>query len=135
MREPLEEVFGGEAMIDESGDVVRKLEELAQNLWWSWQPEIRALFRELDPVIWRLVYHNPVALLQRIDREEIGRRVQDLELQTRVNQAHRRLRQYFGGSSGWGLTHAGPLLARPVAYFSAEFGLHTSLPIYSGGLG
>ncbi|HBL31228.1 MAG TPA: alpha-glucan phosphorylase [Acidobacteria bacterium] len=113
----------------------QKLRELARNLWWSWQPDIRAIFRELDPEIWRIVYHNPVALLQRINPDEISRRVRDLEMQTRINQAHRRLKQYLDGCDSWGTVHAGPLLAFPVAYFSAEFGLHQSLPIYSGGLG
>ncbi|PYQ61660.1 MAG: alpha-glucan phosphorylase [Acidobacteria bacterium] len=113
----------------------QKLHELAQNLWWSWQPDIRAIFREIDPETWSLVYHNPVALLQRVSQEEIGRRVQDLEMQTRINQAHRRLQSYLHGGESWGMVHAGPILARPVAYFSAEFGLHQSLPIYSGGLG
>ncbi|HEY0557655.1 MAG TPA: alpha-glucan family phosphorylase [Thermoanaerobaculia bacterium] len=113
----------------------QKLHELAQNLWWSWQPDIRAIFRELDPETWRLVYHNPVALLQRLPSDEIARRVADLEMQTRINQAHRRLQVYLQDGESWGLVHAGPLLARPVAYFSAEFGLHLSLPIYSGGLG
>ncbi|HEY4573747.1 MAG TPA: alpha-glucan family phosphorylase [Thermoanaerobaculia bacterium] len=113
----------------------QKLHELAQNLWWSWQPDIRAIFREIDPETWSLVYHNPVALLQRVSQEEIGRRVQDLEMQTRINQAHRRLQSYLHGGESWGMVHAGPILARPVAYFSAELGLHQSLPIYSGGLG
>jgi starch phosphorylase len=113
----------------------QKLRELAQNLWWSWQPDIRALFRELDPATWSVVHHNPVALLQRVPPEEISRRVQDLEMQTRINQAHRRLQSYLKGGESWGLTHAGPILARPIGYFSAEFGLHQSLPIYSGGLG
>ena len=113
----------------------QKLRELAQNLWWSWQPDIRAIFREIDPQTWRLVYHNPVALLQRVAPDEVYRRVQDLEMQTRIDQAHRRLQSYLKGGESWGMTHAGPILARPVAYFSAEFGLHQSLPIYSGGLG
>jgi len=112
-----------------------KLRALAQNLWWSWQPDIRAIFRELDPAVWRTVYHNPVALLQRIDPAEVASRVLDLEMQTRIDQAYRRLQQYLHGGVSWGLTHAGPILARPVAYLSAEFGLHQSLPIYSGGLG
>jgi glycogen phosphorylase len=122
-------------MADSSNSVVRKLHELAQNLWWSWQPEIRFIFRELDPELWSAVYHNPVALLLRMDDEAISRRVHELEMQTRVNQAHRRLRDYLQSSDCWGLTHAGPLQAWPVAYFSAEFGLHQSLPVYSGGLG
>jgi starch phosphorylase len=117
-------------------DVVRKLRELSRNLWWSWQPEIRAIFRELSPETWRSVYHNPVALLERIDGDEISQRVHDLEMQTRINQAHRRLGEYLrGGAADWAVAHAGPLLARPLAYFSAEFGLHHSIPIYSGGLG
>ena len=122
-------------MTEPTGGTFQQLRELAQNLWWSWQPDIRAIFRELEPETWRAVYHNPVALLQRVAPEEIARRVQDLELQTRINQAHRRLHGYLAGGESWGLTHAGPILARPVAYFSAEFGLHQSLPIYSGGLG
>ncbi|HXO19159.1 MAG TPA: alpha-glucan family phosphorylase, partial [Thermoanaerobaculia bacterium] len=104
-------------------------------LWWSWQPEIRSIFRELDPEIWRTAYHNPVAILRRLSEEEIVRRVQNLEMQTRIDQALRRLRDYLRGADSWGFTHGGNLLARPVAYFSAEFGIHQSLPIYSGGLG
>ncbi len=120
---------------DTRDTTLRKLHELTQNLWWSWQPDIRAIFRELDPVTWRVVYHNPVALLKRLPDDEIARRVHDLEMQTRIDQAHRRLQEYMTGSESWGSTHAGPLLAHPVAYFSAEFGLHQSLPVYSGGLG
>ena len=122
-------------MAEAADTTFQKLRELAQNLWWSWQPDIRAIFRELEPETWRVVYHNPVALLQRVPPEEIYRRVQDLEMQTRINQAHHRLQSYLKGGESWGITHAGPILARPVAYFSAEFGLHQSLPIYSGGLG
>ena len=116
-------------------NTLRKLRELAQNLWWSWQPDIRGIFRELDPATWRIVYHNPVALLQRVPEAEMVRRIQDLEMQTHIDQAHRRLQEYLQGSESWGTTHAGPILAHPVAYFSAEFGIHQSLPVYSGGLG
>ncbi len=124
-----------ESLTNSPNDVTRKLRELSRNLWWSWQPDIRAIFRELSPGVWSDVYHNPVALLARLDSELIERRVHDLEMQTRINQAHRRLSEYLRGEDGWGAVHAGPLRARPLAYFSAEFGLHHSLPIYSGGLG
>jgi glycogen phosphorylase len=119
----------------DSNDVARKLRELSRNLWWCWQPEVSTLFRTLAPEIWTAVYHNPVAVLERLAPEEIERRVHDLEMQTRINQAHRRLSEYLGKTDDWALAHAGPLLASPVAYFSAEFGLHHSIPIYSGGLG
>ncbi len=115
--------------------VVDMLHELAGNLWWSWHSEVRAVFRSLDPKAWRLAYHNPVALLSRLDRAEVAQRVDDLEMQTRIHQLHRRLREYLASERTWGAQNAGVLSARPVAYFSAEFGLHQSIPIYSGGLG
>ena len=116
-------------------ELAKKLAELAHNLWWSWHSEIRAIFRELDPELWGAVHHNPVAMLRGLDPQVIARRASERELVARIDQAHRRLREYVRGGDGWGMTHAGALLARPVAYFSAEFGLHESLPIYSGGLG
>ncbi len=115
--------------------VVDMLHELAGNLWWSWHGEVRAVFRSLDPKAWQGAHHNPVAMLSRLDRGEVAQRVADLEMQTRIHQLHRRLREYLARDATWGAENAGALSARPVAYFSAEFGLHQSLPIYSGGLG
>ena len=120
---------------DPHDGVVEKLDALAANLWWSWQPEIRAIFRSLDPKAWRRVHHSPVALLRGMARDEIVERVQDLEMQTRIHQAHRRLQEYLAPAATWAMDEVGPVMARPVAYFSAEFGLHQSFPIYSGGLG
>lgn len=120
----------------ESPDVVvDMLEELSTNLWWSWQPDVRALFRTLDPTLWRQVRHNPVAVMRQLDREVVAERVRHLEIQTRIHQAHRRLQEYLASRRTWAVDHVGPVMARPVAYFSAEFGLHHSIPIYSGGLG
>ncbi len=108
---------------------------LAQNLWWSWQPEVSAIFRELDPVRWRILDHNPIALLSEFSFERLEQRASELSLHSRIQYAHRRLKEYLAHETTWGSTHAGLLAARPVAYFSAEFGIHESLPIYSGGLG
>ena len=113
----------------------QRLCALAQNLWWSWDDDTTALFRELDPVLWRQLAHNPVALLQRIDIDDLQERANQLVLHSRINYAYRRMQEYLSSSKTWGLQHAGVLWARPVAYFSAEFGLHESIPIYSGGLG
>ncbi|HEX2163719.1 MAG TPA: alpha-glucan family phosphorylase [Thermoanaerobaculia bacterium] len=115
--------------------MVDELVELSRNLWWSWQPEIRSIFRALEPRLWRALHHNPVALLRAMRREEIAERVADLEMATRIHQAHRRLQEYLEARGTWATHHAGPILAFPVAYFSAEFGIHQSIPIYSGGLG
>src|SRR4051812_49847003 len=100
----------------ETDGTSRKLRELAQNLWWSWQPDTRAIFRNLDPALWRTVHHNPVALLQRMDAEEVNRRGQDPELQTPIDHAHPPPPQYLPGGESWGGTPAGPLLAPPVAH-------------------
>jgi starch phosphorylase len=115
--------------------IVDALHRLAGNLWWSWQRDIRAIFRSLDPKLWRRVHHNPVAMLSRMSRDDVSRRVHDLEIQTRIHQAERRLQEYLAAGITWGSENAGALMARPVGYFSAEFGLHQSIPIYSGGLG
>ena len=108
---------------------------LARNLWWSWDHDTSSLFRELDPVRWRTLDHNPVALLSEMPLTNIERRAQQLVLHSRINYAFRRQREYLDADRTWGALHAGILRSRPVAYFSAEFGIHVSVPEYSGGLG
>ena len=108
---------------------------LAGNLWWSWNGDVAALFRDLDPVRWRELDHNPIALLREFTAERLMARAGELVLHTRINHACRRLKEYLGDRHTWAATHGGVLGSRPVAYFSAEFGVHESLPVYSGGLG
>ena len=115
--------------------VQERLWSLARNLWWSWDNESASLFLDLDPVRWRQLNHNPIALLSEIPLEQIERRAGELVLHGRINYAYRRQREYLEKDRTWGARHAGILRPRPVAYFSAEFGLHESIPIYSGGLG
>ena len=113
----------------------RRLSTIAQNLWWSWDPDMTTLFRELDPVLWRTLDSNPVALLRQMPIDKLEERASELALHSRINYGYRRMQEYLSSKSTWGARHAGVLWARPVAYFSAEFGIHESLPIYSGGLG
>jgi len=112
-----------------------RLRALVRNIWWAWHPEVGSLFRDLDPIRWRQLGHNPIALLSDFPQERLEQRVNELVLHSRINHAYRRLQEYLHSEATWGRTHAGVLRTRPVAYFSAEFGLHESLPIYSGGLG
>src|SRR6202140_2758197 len=112
-----------------------RLWSLARNLWWSWDNDSTSLFHDLDPLRWRELNHNPIALLSEIPLATVERRAQELVLHSRVNYAFRRKREYLDADRTWGARHAGVLRPRPVAYFSAEFGLHESLPVYSGGLG
>ncbi len=108
---------------------------LARNLWWSWHPEVINLFRDLDPIRWRQLDHNPIALLREFTPERLEMRAAELVLYSRINYAFRRLKEYLAETPVWGKTHTGVLGSKPVAYFSLEFGVHESLPIYSGGLG
>ncbi len=115
--------------------VQERLWTLARNLWWSWDSDSTSLFLDLDPVRWRQLNHNPISLLNEIPLAQIERRAGELVLHGRINYAYRRQREYLEKDRTWGARHAGILRPRPVAYVSAEFGLHESIPIYSGGLG
>ena len=112
-----------------------RLWALARNLWWCWDHDTSSLFRDIDPARWRQVNHNPIALLSEIPLAVMERRARELVLHGRINYAFRRQREYLDADRTWGARHAGVLRPRPVAYFSAEFGLHVSIPEYSGGLG
>src|ERR1700676_4436681 len=112
-----------------------RLWALARNLWWSWDHDTASLFRDLDPVRWRQLNQNPVALLSEFPLAKLENRAAELVLHSRINYAYRRLQEYLQADRTWGARHAGVLRPSPVAYFSAEFGIHESLPVYSGGLG
>src|SRR5579884_196207 len=116
---------------------LHRLPDLAYNLWWSWHDRAKALFRGLDPVLWEATDLNPVVFLRQIAPERLARAAND----PHVLQAYDAVVAAFDATLNtaeadtW-IAHHQPLLAgAPVAYFSAEFGLIPSLPIYSGGLG
>src|ERR1700737_1111421 len=112
-----------------------RLWALARNLWWSWDYDSASLFRDLDPLRWSQLNHSPVSLLNEYPLAKLQARAAELVLHSRINYAYRRLREYEDAERTWGARHAGILRPRPVAYFSADFGGHESLPVYSGGLG
>jgi starch phosphorylase len=114
----------------------RQLRDLAFNLWWSWNPAAIKLFRDLEPEVFRGSKHNALKVVNDLGPERIAQLSRDAVLRARVDRAHREFRAYMSPNAvTWASTHAAPLRVRPVAYLSAEFGLHESLPIYSGGLG
>ncbi len=112
-----------------------KLTEIANNLWWSWQSEMDDIFRRIDPIKFAEFSQNPVQLLQAYPPEKLEQRAREEVLHSKINWAYRRFHEYLNSKTTWGDTHAGLLNFRPVAYFSAEFGIHESLRVYSGGLG
>ena len=117
------------------GPLQRRLWALARNMWWSWDASAMSLFQDLDPARWEEIGRNPVALLSEMSLDDLDERIGDLALAHRINHTFRRLQEYRERTATWGDAHAGVLRRQPVAYFSAEFGIHESLPIYSGGLG
>ena len=115
--------------------VQERLFSLARNLWWSWDYDCVSIFRDLDPVRFAKLNQNPIALLSEMPLAVIERRANELALHSRINYAYRRQQEYLSADHTWGASNAGTLRTRPIGYFSAEFGIHESLPIYSGGLG
>ncbi len=112
-----------------------RLWTVAHNLSWCWDYDCISLFHDLSPARWSELNHNPIALLNEIPLGELENRATELGLHSRINYVYRRQQEYLRADRTWGGLNAGVLRPRPVAYFSAEFGLHESLPIYSGGLG
>lgn len=111
------------------------LAAVATNLGWSWNREARALFRAMDEPLWRLTRHNPIAMLRALPAQRLEQLAADPAFLARYDTvvAWQAAEQSREGT--WFARHHGELAHRPVAYFCAEFGLHTSVPIYSGGLG
>ena len=115
-----------------SESLSQRLRTLAYNLWWTWNPEAQVIFRELSPLVWERSGHNAVEVLHEISEQELQARMNDREFRKKVDLALQEFEEYQSENATWSSKHT---LQGPVAYFSAEFGFHESLPIYSGGLG
>jgi starch phosphorylase len=121
---------------------IQKLGELAYNLWWTWRPEAQRVFQRIDQVLWEGVYHNPVKFLRQVPRRALSDAVRDSRTLDLYDRTIREFSAYMAGKDNgagkpWWQTYpnAWPAKKGPVAYFSFEYGLHESLPMYSGGLG
>jgi len=114
---------------------IARLEELAYNFWWSWHREARDLFKTLDYTLWRTTSHNPVQILLEVTPERLTEVASDPLFLRRYDAVMMALDADLKNGHLWFPSKYPDLTDRPVAYFSAEFGLHRSLPIYSGGLG
>ncbi len=111
------------------------LREMVFNVWWTWEPSARRLFRHLDPELWDRTNHNPVRMLQLSRQARLIEVAKDEEFLRELEQVHGAFRRYLSRADTYGKTGAGSAIKKPVAYFSAEFGFHESIPNYSGGLG
>lgn len=111
-----------------------RLRDLSYNLWFSWHPEVLELFRKIDEAKWHELNHNPVKFLLEVKQESLEKVSRDQDFLALYDRVIAAFDEYMQGES-WFKKKYPELLDKPVAYFSAEFGLHESLPIYSGGLG
>ncbi len=114
---------------------IARLEELAYNFWWSWHRKARDLFKMLDYPSWRSTGHNPVKMLLEVSPERLEELAADPTFLRQYDAVLMALDADLDNGHLWFPAQHPDLTERPVAYFSAEFGLHQSLPIYSGGLG
>ena len=111
------------------------LREMSFNLWWTWEPSARRLFRHLDPELWDRTNHNPVRMLQLSRQSRLEELAQDKNFLRELKQVFEDFEKYLGRHDTYGKTGTGSAIKNPIAYFSAEFGFHESIPNYSGGLG
>lgn len=114
---------------------VHRLGELTYNLWWSWHDDARNLLKKLDRTLWKQTTHRPVKMLYELTREQIELATRDPLFRRAYNGVLMHYDREMHSEALWFPTNYPELMNRPIAYFSFEFGLHQSLPIYSGGLG
>jgi starch phosphorylase len=116
---------------------LKPLEKISWNYWWSWAPDGPEIFRDLDPGVWQQCEHNPRALLAQASDLRLAQIAADPAFAERIQLLSDRFDAYMSESRPWAGLRASERVRpqTPVAYFCAEYGVHSSLPLYSGGLG
>jgi starch phosphorylase len=114
---------------------IARLHELAYNLWFAWNADAQALYAAIDPALWAACEHNPVRVLEAVAPDRLAAVAEDGAFVARYDQVLAHFDAYMHPNSTWYSRTHPETATRTIAYFSAEFGLHESLPIYSGGLG
>jgi starch phosphorylase len=114
---------------------IKRLAELAHNLWWVWNPEVVRMFKEMEPILWENCFHNPVVFLRKINRAALNRFTADRYFLDKYDRIMREFERYMASKDTWFETTYPDLTDEQIAYFSFEFGLHESLMVYAGGLG
>jgi starch phosphorylase len=116
-------------------DKISALSGLAYNLWWTWRPDAQRLFSWIDPQLWEETYHNPVRFLRKVNRTRINAVIHDRYYMQYFESVMQAFEEYIQADNSWANTAHPGLNNGLLAYFSTEFGLHETLPIYAGGLG
>jgi glycogen phosphorylase len=111
------------------------LREIVFNLWWTWEPSARRLFRHLDPELWDRTNHNPLRVLQLSRQARLVEVAKDEVFLRDLAEVYGAYQKYLSRTDTYGKEGTAREIKKPIAYFSAEFGFHESIPNYSGGLG
>jgi len=128
--------FGpGPNRFDQLPEELRDLEDLAFNLWWSWHPAARMLFKRLNREAWKESGHNPIKMLEELPKETLQLASEDQDYMRHYQAEITRFHEYVSSKEGWFTKNIKDPGSLPISYFSAEYGLHHSLPFYAGGLG
>lgn len=114
---------------------IARLGELAYNLWWTWEPEAQRLFSLINNNLWEETYHNPIKFLRTVKRAHLNSVTHDKFYLKFYDKTMKMFDEYMSADNTWFKQNYADLRTRPIAYFSSEFGLHETLPIYAGGLG
>lgn len=114
---------------------LKKLEEIAQNVWWSWNPEARILYKLIDKDLWVNVEKNPVRFMQQVSLRKLEEAYNSPEYMDKYNKIAGLFDTYMNEKNTWFVKNYPDKQDQVIAYFSTEFGLTEVLPIYSGGLG
>ncbi len=112
-----------------------RLGELAYNLWWTFEPQAGRMFAHIDADLWERLGHNPILFLREIPRARLSQAAKSKEFLAFYDEVCTKFDSYMNATETWTSQNHPELNGRPIAYFSMEFGLHETLPIYSGGLG
>ncbi len=113
-------------------DSLKALEVIAQNLFWSWNPEFVELFKRIDSNLWAACGHNPAKLLGNVSQKQLEALAENQGFLCELQRAEEKLKLYLDGST-WFEKVCSNCTKPIIAYFSAEFGIHECLPVYSGG--
>ncbi len=114
---------------------IRRLGQMVYNLWWTWNPDAQRLFIYIDRDLWERTYHNPVRFLRSVERAKLNAATQDRHYLDFYDRTFRAFDKYLRAENTWYKQNFDTYQNNPIAYFSTEFGLHETLPIYAGGLG
>ncbi len=114
---------------------IQRLADLAYNFWTGWQPDVQELFRSIHPEAWETSLHCPLQVLRRAEPQKLEALAQDTTFLKKYRSVLQKFDAYLNEPTTWFRQNVGDSPMGPIAYFSAEYGIHESFPMYSGGLG